>query len=110
MTPPSPSACGRFVIIETLYVDRKVFDALARWAAEQGIGIQDAIQIALCSFNEQKADVQTSPLLLRVHDVAGHAPISRRPDPGTGERALGPLSWRCVGLESERTPLPCPEP
>lgn len=38
------SECGRFVVVDALHIDRDIFDALARWAADRGLQIQDAIQ------------------------------------------------------------------
>jgi hypothetical protein len=46
------SACGRFVVLEGLYVDRKVLESLASWGAGHGLPVQDAIQVAICAFNE----------------------------------------------------------
>jgi hypothetical protein len=46
------STCGRFVVLDDLHVDRDVFEALAQWAAQHGLRIQDAIQLAVCSFND----------------------------------------------------------
>lgn len=56
MTPTTVSNCGRFVVIDALHVDRSVFEALARWATDHGLGIQDAIQVALCAFNDRTSD------------------------------------------------------
>lgn len=53
MAPTTMSKCGRFVVIDQLHVDRNVFDLLANWAADRGVGIQDAIQLALCAFNDR---------------------------------------------------------
>ena len=36
------SPCRRFVIVEALYIDRNALGALATWAAEHGLGAQDA--------------------------------------------------------------------
>jgi hypothetical protein len=49
----TPSECGRFVVIDRLHLDRHVFEALARWATDRGLRMQDAIQLALCAFNER---------------------------------------------------------
>lgn len=46
------SACGRFVVVDALHLDRDVFEALARWAAGRGLQVQDAIQLALCAFRD----------------------------------------------------------
>lgn len=45
------SSCGRFVVFESLYLDRRVVATLARWAAAHDLGLQDAIQLAVCTFN-----------------------------------------------------------
>ena len=46
------SLCGRFVMLDGLHLDRKVFEGLERWALERGIQLQDAIQLALCTFGD----------------------------------------------------------
>jgi hypothetical protein len=46
------SPCGRFAVVDALHVDRNVFDALAQWASDHGLSIQDAVQVALCAFTE----------------------------------------------------------
>ena len=51
----SVSDGGRFVVIDELHLDREVFEVLARWAADRGLRIQDAVQLALCAFNEGNA-------------------------------------------------------
>ena len=53
MAVTNVSECGRFVVVEALHLDRDVFDALARWAADHGLRIQDAIQLAVCAFNDR---------------------------------------------------------
>jgi len=52
MTSTNLSACGRFVVIDGLHLDRNVFEALTRWAADHELRIQDAIQLALCTFRD----------------------------------------------------------
>ena len=47
------SGCGRFVVLEGLNLDRVVFEELDRWAREHGLRAQDAIQVAICAFNER---------------------------------------------------------
>lgn len=72
--------CQRFVVVDGLHVDRTVFAVLEAWAAERGVSVQDAIQLAICFFND-----------LRVTDVASVLrPI------GTGEAysGRGPSSQR----------------
>jgi hypothetical protein len=52
MMPTKVSACGRFVVLDGLHLDRNLFESLSRWAAERHLRIQDAIQFALCVFRE----------------------------------------------------------
>jgi hypothetical protein len=52
MMPAKVSACGRFVVLDGLHLDRELFEALVRWAAERQLRLQDAIQLALCIFRE----------------------------------------------------------
>ena len=47
-----PSRCGRFVVVDELYLDRTVFDALTAWALERRMRVQDAIQLALCLLHD----------------------------------------------------------
>lgn len=46
------STCGRFVILETLHLDREVMSSLAAWSALYGVTIQDAVQIAILAFTD----------------------------------------------------------
>jgi hypothetical protein len=55
------SECRRFVVADGLHVDREVFETLEAWAAERGLGVQDAIQIALCAFNDNAGSVPLPP-------------------------------------------------
>ena len=52
MAPARLSPCGRFAVVDALHLDRDVFDAMAHWAADHHLGIQDALQLALCAFIE----------------------------------------------------------
>ncbi len=52
MMPAKVSSCGRFVVLDGLHLDRKLFEALMRWAVEHQLRIQDAIQFALCTFRD----------------------------------------------------------
>lgn len=52
MSRTTVSTCGRFVVLSDLYVDRDVFEALARWAADRELRIQDGLQLALCAFRD----------------------------------------------------------
>lgn len=54
------SSSGRFVVLDGLHVDREVFEALARWAAKHDVHVQDAIQLAICAFNESALDADTA--------------------------------------------------
>jgi hypothetical protein len=46
------SNSGRFVVLETLRIDRLVLERLAAWAAQHDLQVQDAIQVAVCAFND----------------------------------------------------------
>ena len=50
--PMKLSTCGRFVVLETLHMDREVVGRLALWADDRGISLQDAIQLAVVGFVE----------------------------------------------------------
>ena len=52
MQPPKPSQCGRFIVLDGLHLDRAVVEALTTWASQNGLRLQDAIQIAVCAFND----------------------------------------------------------
>jgi len=43
------SACGRFVVLNGLHLDRRLFQTLERWAFERRLQPQDAIQLAVCA-------------------------------------------------------------
>jgi len=58
----SVSVCQRFVVVDGLHVDRAVFAALQAWASERGVSVQDAIQLAICFFNECRV-TDVAPLL-----------------------------------------------
>lgn len=49
------SSCGRFVVVDDLHIDRDVFAQLERWASQRGLTLQDAIQLAICLFDEERA-------------------------------------------------------
>jgi hypothetical protein len=55
MQLPKPSPCGRFIVLDGLHLDRVVFETLARWASKNHLRHQDAIQLAICAFNEGSA-------------------------------------------------------
>lgn len=56
MMPARFSACGRFVVLDGLHLDRNLFDALVQWAARHDLRLQDAIQLGLCVFRECAVD------------------------------------------------------
>ncbi len=45
------SACGRFVVLDGLHLDRHVFETFEQCATSRGLRVQDAIQLALCAFS-----------------------------------------------------------
>ena len=47
-----PTACGRFVVLDGLLLDREVYADISRWAAARGLRVQDAIQLALCALGD----------------------------------------------------------
>ena len=47
------TACGRFVVLNGLLLDRHVFQELERWASERGLRPQDAVQLAVCALTER---------------------------------------------------------
>ncbi len=55
------SECGRFVVVDALHVDRAVFETLSAWAQARGLRVQDAIQIAVCAFNDAASLRDGSP-------------------------------------------------
>jgi hypothetical protein len=59
------SNCGRFVVLEALHLDREVLGLLAAWAEARGIGLQDAIQLAVVGFVDivQPSDTAPAPTL-----------------------------------------------
>ena len=52
MICPRNSRCGRFVILDDLHIDRTTFESLSARASQIGLRLQDAMQIAICAFNE----------------------------------------------------------
>ena len=56
------SVCLRFVVIDGLHIDRAVFAALQAWASERGVSAQDAIQLAICFFNDRRVTDVASAL------------------------------------------------
>lgn len=63
------SACGRFVVLDGLHLDRKVFDAIEGWARLRGLPVQDAIQVVLCAFDAgafARASEATHPSSARI--------------------------------------------
>lgn len=51
MTCTKASACGRYIVIDDLHLDRTVFEFLVQWAAERQLRVQDAIQLAVCALS-----------------------------------------------------------
>ena len=76
--PMKLSTCGRFIVLESLHIDRDVLGPLAAWAARRGIGLQDAIQLAVVGFM----------------DLPSVAAPSTSPFPGTEAPPPGPPSSR----------------
>lgn len=98
MSPPSLSECGRFVVLNSLHLDRNIFEALARWAAERGIGVQDAFQLALSYFNDQQTAALPAGGVVRVHDVGFRLPpvlrdVRADAQPRPHEQWQGPSRW-----------------
>ncbi len=83
MTPTNVTKCGRFVVIDALHIDRDVFEALAGWAMDYGLGIQDAIQVALCAFIDKSSEQHC----VRAQPKAPASSLEHWPD----ARALGRL-------------------
>jgi hypothetical protein len=50
--PMKLSTCGRFVVLETLHMDREVLGRLTSWAEGKGMSPQDAVQLAVVAFVE----------------------------------------------------------
>jgi hypothetical protein len=73
------SACGRFCVLETLYVDREVFTALARWSASRGLRVQDAVQLAMAVFTEHMSEPRGEPPVVAASADALTSPFSGRP-------------------------------
>ncbi len=98
MSPPSLSECGRFVVLNSLHLDRNIFETLARWAAEREIGVQDALQLALSNFNDQHTDALPPGGVVRVHDVGCRLPpvlrnVRAKAQPRLHEQWQGPSRW-----------------
>ena len=56
MAPTRLSESGRFIVIDNLHLDRAVFHALSTWAKRKELTVQDAIQVALCLFNDHRGE------------------------------------------------------
>jgi hypothetical protein len=50
------STSGRLVVLDGLHLNRYLFEALARWAADHDLRVEDAIQFALCIFRDGAVD------------------------------------------------------
>lgn len=69
-TPMKVSPCGRFTVLDALYLDREVLLELSSWAAARGLGLQDAVQLAVLSFVEQlSAADSASPVVEEVRPM-----------------------------------------
>ena len=88
---PKLSACRRFAVLESLHIDRKVFESLESWAVVRGLRPQDAIQLAICAFNETAGSRR---------DQSGTSIATATPPPA---RSLGLAddNLRCVSAERE---------
>jgi hypothetical protein len=65
MARAKASKCARFVVLDSLHIDRNVFETLAEWASRRGVRVQDAVQLALCAFNEQNREQSSMAPSLR---------------------------------------------
>jgi hypothetical protein len=73
------SLCGRFVMLDGLHLDREVFESLERWAEERGMQIQDAIQLALCTFGDDAlARTSSRPIPPSSARMPAHPPSASR--------------------------------
>lgn len=59
------SACGRFVVLDGLYVDREVYAELGGWAEARGVRLEDAVQLAIIAL------LDPAPVAARGHGTAG---------------------------------------
>lgn len=50
MKEANVSKCGRYIVVNGIFLDREVFESTQRFATERRLGIDEAIQLALCSF------------------------------------------------------------
>jgi hypothetical protein len=55
------SSCGRFTVLDALHLDRQVLLELSSWAARRGLGLQDAVQLAVLSFVDQLSVTDSDP-------------------------------------------------
>ena len=75
MHPPKTSRCRRFVVLHDLHLDRLVFDALSTWASDNGLHFQDAIQLAICAFNDRSSAMDDASSATRAIDgIARRSP------------------------------------
>jgi hypothetical protein len=61
MQRPKPSPCGRFIVLDGLHLDRILFETLSTWASTNDLRLQDAIQLAICAFNDGNRTTATAP-------------------------------------------------
>jgi hypothetical protein len=85
MQPPKPSPCGRFIVLDGLHLDRVVFETLARWASKNDLRLQDAIQLAICAFNEDSRTTAITPSATMAICAVGRCP-PQLPATGSAER------------------------
>jgi hypothetical protein len=54
---PTPAATAdRFVLLPPLHVDREAIAELLQWAEPRGLTAEQAIQLAVCMFNEHRGE------------------------------------------------------
>ena len=87
------SACGRFVVLPGLHLDRHVFETLASWATKRGLDSQAAVQLAVCAFNDSVHDKAATAV---PPSVSSAGPIA---NPRRGGRQMRDL--RSVSAERE---------
>jgi hypothetical protein len=56
MRPESSAGTDRFVLLPRLHVDRAVLADLLDWAEPRGLATEQAIQLALCVFNQHRGE------------------------------------------------------
>ncbi len=66
----------RFVLLAPLHLDRTALADLVAWAEPQGLTLENAIQLAVCLFNERRAEwiAPAAPLVAPVPPAPSIAP------------------------------------